>query len=114
MDYYFMNTQGRVSYTLHEVNFDHERVSMSDIPNFERQDTEWQAWQDWHQEVTKLCGFDVNDPRCEKLVSLTKVWGEQLALLRVSQGERGELWSHKVINEELVKFPPEEQMDQLT
>ena len=70
------------------------------LPDFRLQDAEWEAWQEWHREVTRLSGIDVNHEKCNRLVSLTKIWGERLAELRRSQGGKGTEYSQKVIDEE--------------
>ena len=72
----------------------------TDLPDLDLINAEWEAWQDWHREVTALSGVDVNHERCNRLVSVTKIWGERLAELRRSQGEKGTEYSQKVINEE--------------
>lgn len=46
---------------------------------------EWQAWQDWHKEFTRVTGIDINHERCNKLVELTRQWGDTLVALRNAQ-----------------------------
>ena len=72
----------------------------TDLPDLDLINAEWEAWQDWHREVTALSGVDVNHEKCNRLVSLTKIWGERLAELRHSQGDEGAKHSRNVIVEE--------------
>lgn len=53
------------------------------IPDLAHMEVEWEAWQLWHKEFTRLTGIDINEDRCEEFVRLTKLWGEELAGLRI-------------------------------
>lgn len=64
-------------------------------------EAEWLAWQDWHKEFTRLTGININHPKCDQLVALTRIWGEMLATLRRAQGDKGLEHSKNVVEEEL-------------
>lgn len=61
---------------------------------------EWQAWQDLHQEFTKLTGIPINSERCNTLVARIRIWGEELYRLRRLQ-THGEHNAAEVIAREL-------------
>lgn len=64
--------------------------------------TEWTAWQAWHTEFRDLTGRDINDSKCNRFVSLTKIWGERLVKLRESQAPQ--IHSENVISQETAKL----------
>lgn len=65
-------------------------------------DAEWESWQKWHKEFKVVTGLDINHPKCNRFVSLTRIWGERLVRLRESQSPQ--IHCDTVIAEEVAKL----------
>lgn len=61
-------------------------------------DDEWEAWQVFHKSFGKISGLNINDEKCDEFVVAAKRWGEQLALLRIAQGEEGRRYASRQID----------------
>ena len=49
--------------------------------------TEWVAWRNWCERFSQATGMDINDTdKFRDMVDAVKLWGEELCLLRRTQG----------------------------
>ena len=57
--------------------------------DFPQMTTEHEAWKKMCEAFELLALQSVNEKQCQPLVSLIRLWGEELAILRRDQGDDG-------------------------